>query len=55
MIGQSETLSSRHIIFITLFSAGGHRCWAKPQTSHRKLFNYAEPKLFSGMLLNFFI
>jgi hypothetical protein len=25
MVGQSETLGSSHIIFITLFSAGAHR------------------------------
>jgi hypothetical protein len=26
MMGQSETLSRSHVIFITLFSAGAHRC-----------------------------
>ncbi len=38
-MGQSEALIISQIIFITLFSAGA--------TSHRKLFNYVEPKPFS--------
>ncbi len=45
MMGQSETLSSSQIIFITLFSAGKH--WAVPVTSDCKECTYAEPKPFS--------
>jgi hypothetical protein len=45
MMGQSETLNSSQIIFITLFLQF-HRVTAL-FTSHSKLCNYAEPKPFS--------
>jgi len=49
MMGQSRTLSSSHIIFITFVSAGAQHWllvgWSF--TSHGKLYNYAEPKPFS--------
>ncbi len=34
MIGESETLTSSQILFITLFSAGAHRCGAVYQPPH---------------------
>ncbi len=53
MMGQSETLSSSQIIFITLFSAGKH--WAVPVTSHCKVCTFAEPKPFSWSKPAFFL
>jgi len=45
MMGQSETLSSSQIKFITLFSAGAQCYWAIYQPP--QLVHYAEPKPFS--------
>jgi hypothetical protein len=36
MMGQSETLTSTQIVFITLFSAGARRCWAIHQPPQRE-------------------
>jgi hypothetical protein len=47
MMGQSETLSSSQIIFITLFSFLQVQSVVAPLTSQRKLWNYAELKPFS--------
>ncbi len=46
MMGQSETLSSSHITFSTLFSATCTTVFAGPLTSHCRLCKNAAPKLF---------
>ncbi len=48
MLGQSETMSSSQIIFITLFFSEVHSA-AEPFTSHGNVRNYAEPKPFSSV------
>jgi hypothetical protein len=58
MMGQSETLRSCQIMFITHFPTGAHCCCAIYQR-YCKLCNYVEPKLFSwaepGICLLFFL
>ncbi len=45
-MGQSDTLISSQITFITLFSAGAHNCCAFYESHCKLLYNYAEPKPF---------
>jgi len=45
MMDQSEIQSNSQVIFITLLSAFAQRTGAF--TNHSKLYNYAEPQLFS--------
>jgi hypothetical protein len=53
MIGQSETLSSSQIIFITLFSPGAQP-WCACYLATGNLCHYAEPKSFSWAKLAYF-
>ncbi len=51
MMNQSDTLSMGQITFITLFFFQVHSA-AGTFTSHRKLYNYAEPKRHILMFLH---
>jgi len=46
MMGQSETLSSSQIVFITLVFAGAQRCCAVPFISYGNMHNYVKPNPF---------